>query len=790
MIRNYFKIALRSLVKNSVYSFINIAGLAVGLACSILLLLWVTDELSFDKFHSNANQIHQLHINSTYDGKINKVGTVPFPAKDELKIKDSRIKNTVLVDNTSTHLLIFGDKRINQSGHVVSEEFLDIFHFEMLNGQPEIALDDPNSIVLTEATAKALFGDADPVGQTILVNNKYEVKVTGVLKNIPTNSSIQFNFLLPLNLLKNEEYIKEADGDWGDYSWQVFVELQPGVSKEEVETTIKNILAEKGQTDMPREFFLHPMLRWRLHSSFENGKESEGMNNLNDLVHGFSIIAIFISVMACINFMNLATARSESRAREVGIRKTIGSQRKELIFQFIGESVLITAISFFLALVLVELSLPLYNNMVGKTLFINYSDSEFWLYSVGIILVTGFFAGSYPAFYLSSFEPAKVLKGKVQAGKNATPRQALVVLQFVFATGLMIGTLVISQQIQYTKARTLGYDQENLITVWNSDEINKNYKIIKQELLNSGAVVSVTKSNSPVTEIFANNFLEWPGKPKDQNVIFSTIATEYDYTKTLGIKMLEGRDFSEDFRGDTASILVNKAGAEVMGLKETIGTSVTFWGERKATIVGVMDNVLMGSPSAQVAPSFVLFIPQWASAITIRLERTVDTEAALKKVENIFRKLDPAHPFEYAFVDDQYAKKFSLITMINRIANLFTILAVIITSLGLFGLAAFTAEQRRKEIGIRKLMGASVQSLVSLITKEFSGLVMIAFIIAAPLSWWGFSHFLESYAYRIDFPWWVIAFSGAACLAFTLLIVSTQALKAAMSNPVESLRSE
>jgi putative ABC transport system permease protein len=383
-----------------------------------------------------------------------------------------------------------------------------------------------------------------------------------------------------------------------------------------------------------------------------------------------------------------------------------------------------------------------------------------------------------------------VLKGKMQVGKNATPRQALVVLQFVFATGLIIGTLIISQQIQHTKERALGYDQENLITVWNNEDIGKNYKAIKQELLTSGAVVSVTKSNSPVTEIFSNNFLDWPGKPEDQKVIFTTIATEYDYTKTLGVKVLEGRDFSEDFKADTASILVNKAAVDVMGLKETIGTQVTFWGERKATIVGVIDNVLMGSPNGQIKPAFIVFEPQWVSALTIRLEKTANTEESLKKVEGVFKKLDPAHPFEYAFVDQQYAKKFSTITMINRIANLFTVLAIFITSLGLFGLASFTAEQRKKEIGIRKVMGASVTNLVSLIAKEFSWLVIIAFAVAAPLSWWGFSNFLEKYAYRIDFPWWVIAFSGLACLTFTLLIVSTQALKAAMSNPTESLRSE
>jgi putative ABC transport system permease protein len=787
MFRNYLKIAFRSLAKNSVYSIINLAGLAVGLACSILILLWVADELSFNKFHTNANQIHQLWINATYDGQVNSFNSAPIPAKDELKTRDSRIKNTVLADWGANHLLVVGDKRISNAGHIVSEEFLDIFHFPIVKGQPEIALDEPNSVVLTEATATALFGNSDPIGKIISLDNKYEVKVTGVLKNVPSNSSFQFNFLIPFSLVRNEGYIQEADGDWGDYSWLVYVELQPGVPKEEVEKVIKNLLAEKGQTDMPREFFLHPLLRWRLHSTFENGKEAGGMN---DYVQGFSIIAIFIIAMACINFMNLATARSESRAREVGIRKSIGSRRKELIFQFIGESVIIAALSFVIALVLVELSLPLYNNLVKKTLFIEYTSIEFWLYSLAIILVTGIFSGSYPAFYLSSFEPAKVLKGKMQIGKNATPRQILVVLQFVFATGLVIGTLVISQQIQFTKLRSLGYDQENLLTVLTNEQIAKNYSVIKQELLNSGAVVSVTKSNSPVTEIFANNFLDWEGKPAELKVLFSNVATEYDYTKTLGIKILEGRDFSEDFKSDTASVLVNKTAAEVMGLKETVGTQVTYWGERKATIIGVIDDVLMGSPNGQIMPSFVVFQPEWVNAVTIRLEKTDDIQTSIKKVESIFKKLDPSHPFEYAFVDDLFAKKFAGITMVNNIANLFAFLAIFITSLGLFGLAAFTAEQRKKEIGIRKVMGASVSGLVAMIAKEFSWLVVIGFAVAAPLSWWSFNNYLERYSYRIDFPFWVIVFSGIAFLIFTLLIVSTQALKAAMGNPVDSLRSE
>lgn len=788
MLKNYLKIALRNLLKNPAYSFINIAGLSIGLACSMLILLWVSHELSFNKFHDNAAQIHQLWINATYDGKVNSLNSVPMPSKEAIQAADSRIKNTAFAGWGTIHLLSVGEKRINNTGQIVSEEFLDIFHFPMINGSSENALDEPHSIVLTESTAKALFGDAEPMGQVILVDNKNEVKVTGVLKDVPANSSLQFNFLLPLSLLQNEGWIQESMGDWNDNSWQVYVELQPGVAKEEVEATIKGLLVKNGVVDTPREFFLHPMLRWRLHSSFENGKETGGMA---DYVKGFTIIAIFILVIACINFMNLATARSEGRAREVGIRKSIGSRRRELIFQFIGESILIAAISFILAIAMVELSLPLYNDLVNKTLTIDYTGGAFWIFAITMILLTGILSGSYPAFYLSSFQPVKVLKGKIQVGKSAnTPRQVLVVFQFIFAIALIVGTLVISKQIQHTKDRQLGYDQENLLNVWHNEDIGKNYYAIKQELLSSGVVASVTKSNSPITDIYSNNFIDWPGKPADQKVIFWTVTTEFDYTKTMGIKLLEGRDFSQDFKSDTASVMINKAAMEIMGLRETVGTKVSFWGDRTATIIGVIDNVLMGSPHGEIKPTMIVFQPDWVSAVSIRLEKTKDVQGSIKKVELIFKKLDPSHPFSYSFVDEQFSRKFTTITMINRIANLFAFLAIVITGLGLLGLAAFTAEQRTKEIGIRKILGATIPSLVKMIAKEFTWLIIIAFFIAAPISWWGFQKFLEQYTYHIDFPIWVLALSGGLTFIFGLAIVSFQAFKAAAANPVESLRSE
>ncbi len=786
MLRNYFKVAFRNLTKNSVYSFINIVGLATGLACSILIALWVRDELSYDQSQSKLDQLHQLWINATYDGKVNTFQSVPFPSYEGIRAVDSRIKNTAITDWGGNHLLTVGEKRMNKEGLFVSEEFLEMFQFPLLKGQPEKVLDDPNSIVLTEEAAKALFGDEDALGKIVRVDNTYDMNVTGILKNIPKNSSLEFQCLMSHKRIQQEGWIKNSLNNWGNYSFPVYVELQPGVDKKEVDAKIKDLMVKNGQTDVPREFFLHPMERWRLHSTFENGKESGGMI---DYVVGFSAIAIFIVVIACINFMNLATARSERRAREVGVRKSVGSRRRELVFQFLGESVLITAIAFLCAIVLVEVALPFYNDLTEKRLFLEYSTPQFWVIGILVVLITGIVSGSYPALYLSSFSPVKVLKGKIQVGRSAvSPRKVLVVLQFFFATLLIVGTIVISEQIRFVKKRNLGYNQKNLMMIPYTEEIGKNFKVIRDELIASGAVSSIAKSNSPVTDVYSNNFVSWPGKPEEQKVLFITIATELDYTKTLGIKILEGRDFIGD--GDSTSVLVNKAAADLMGLKETIGTEVSYWGERKSKIVGVIDNVLMGSPYRQASPLYVVYDPGWVSSITVRLEETADLPGAIKKVEEVFKKHNPAYPFEYQFADVAFNKKYTTINLISTLAKLFASLAILITGLGLFGLAAFTAEQRTKEIGIRKVMGASVSSLVALISKEFSWLVLIAFVISAPLSWWFLNSFLERYPYRIEFPWWALALAGSIALFFALVIVSTQALKAAMSNPANSLRSE
>lgn len=788
MFKNYLLVTLRNLRKNATYSFINIAGLSIGIVCSILILLWVFDELSFDTFQPKANRLYQVWVNAHFDGKINSWTSVPQPTYEALKTEDSNILNTSITDWGGTHLYTVGDNRIYKRAYYASEEFLEMFQFPLVKGDMTTVMDDPTSLVITESMAKVLFGDQDPINQTVRINNAHDLKVTGVLKDIPKNSTFQFDCLMTWKMkIIAEDWVKRSQTQWGNYSFQVFVELNDPGNKSNVENSIRDLLFRKGEKDMKREFFLHPMLRWRLHSNFENGQESGGMV---DYVQMFTIIAAFVLVIACINFMNLATARSERRAREVGIRKSVGSRRHELILQFMGESVFLAVVAFAIAILTAQLLLPFYNQLVDKQLFIDYTSARFWMFAGALILFTGVVSGSYPALYLSSFQPVKVLKGKIQVGKSATlPRKILVTLQFGFSILLIIGTIVIYWQINFVKARDLGYQQENLITVEYTSEVGKNYRPIKQELLNSGVVSAVCKSNSPITEIWSNNFLGWPGKPEEQKVIFTTISTEYDYTKTMGIKILQGRDFSEDHKSDTAAIIVNKAALEVMGLKDPIGQQLDLWGGKRE-LIGIVDNVLMGSPYQPVKPMFMVLIPEWASAVTIRLNKTNDLQASIRKVEDIFKKYNPAYPFEYKFADVEFAKKFTTINMISRLASLFASLAIFITGLGLFGLAAFMAEQRTKEIGIRKVMGASVLSLVSLMSKDFSRLVLVAFLISSPVAWWLLTTFLERYPVRITIPWWVFPVTGMVALAFASAIVSTQALRAARANPANSLRNE
>lgn len=786
MIKNFFIVAVRNLMRNQLYSVINILGLSIGIAASILILLWVNEETSYDKFIPKANRLYQLRVLSHFDNKIHNWQSVPLPTYEALKSKHSAIASTVVTDWGAERLIAVDDKRFMKKSYYVSEEFLDMFEFEMVAGDRTTALADPTSLVLTESMAKMLFGEEDPMGKTVKVNDATTLQVSGIMKDVPTYSSFQFDYLLSWKMRRaTSPWVVENEKNWGNYSFQVFVELDDPARQADVTSTIKELLTENGETEFKVELTLYNMLRWRLYSDFENGEEKGGRI---EYVRLFTAVALFILIIACINFMNLATARSEKRIREVGIRKSLGSTRLQLMGQFLGESMFIVLISYVLSMAIVYVALPYYNKLVGTPLTIDITSPTFWLFSGGFILIVGLISGSYPAFYLSSFEPIKTLKGVINVGNKAvTPRKVLVTIQFAFAILMMISTVVVYQQIEMARGRDLGYNQSRLITFDFTEAIRKNFKVMKQELLQTGAVESVTRSNSSITDINSNNFLEWPGKPEGDRVIFVTLVVDYDYASTMGIEVLQGRDFSEDFATDTSAIIINKAALEVMGLEEPVGTNIKLWGQNRR-IVGVIDNVLMGSPYEPYNPAFAI-LQDWGGAVSVRLNSSRNLQESLASVREVFEKYNPAYPFEYKFVDQEFDKKFTTINLTQRLATIFSILTIFITGLGLFGLAAFTAEQRFREIGIRKVLGASVVSLVTLMSKETTKLVLLAFVVAAPIAWYLLSKYLDGFTLKVSIAWWIYPLAGLVALVFSVAIVAQQAHRVALVNPAKSLKS-
>jgi ABC-type antimicrobial peptide transport system permease subunit len=787
MFRNQILVAIRNLYRNSFYSFINIAGLTIGIACSILILLWVMDEVSYDRFHANYDRVHKAYLNHFYQEDTYTSENVPYPLREALKVTSADVEYTVVTNHGGGNLLLSGEKKLNKYGIAASEDFLKVFSFPVIAGDPN-ALSSPTSIILTESTAKGLFGDADPINQIVKVDNRDELRVAAIIRDVPSQSTLYFEYILPyLYYTSTQPWVRESVNDWKNNSFEIYVQLNSSDNVSKVNSAIEMLIADNTDDRKETRVFLHPMSKWRLWSDFDNGEVTGGMI---EYVRLFTGIAVFILIIACINFMNLATARSEKRAREVGVRKSIGSSRKQLILQFLGESMMLALIGFVLALVIVEVAIQPYNLLVNKNLSIPYADPNLWLAAISLILLVGLIAGSYPAFYLSGFQPAKVLKGSaLSTGQGATPRKVLVTLQFGFSIFLIIGTVVIYQQVMHVKSRHIGYDRENLLLIWTNSEVETSYPTIKEELLRTGVVKSVTKSSAPVTRIFTSADVDWPGKDPASKVGFVTVATEYDYTKTMGIRMLSGRDFQPEFPSDTLGVLINQAAVDLIGTNDPIGSKLTMWDDER-TVIGVMENVVMGVPWVPVDPLAVVLIPEWSSTINVRLEETEDLQASVASVEAVFRKLTPSFPMWHRFADDEFEAKFSSIDLISRLASIFAALAIFITCMGLFGLAAFTAEQRRKELGIRKVLGATVSGLILLISRDFSRLIILSFIIVAPFAWYGLNDFLQQYPYRIDISWWVIPASGISALVLGMLIVGTQAMLAARSNPVEALRSE
>jgi len=799
MLKNYFKVAWRNLFKNKTSSFINISGLAVGMAVAMLIGLWIFDEISFNKHHKNYDRIAEVKTNADYSGEIYTINSQPMPLGTELRSSyGSEFKYVVMSTSTEQHVLSFGDKKFNEGGKYMQPEAPDMLTLIMLKGT-RAGLKELNSILLSSSLSKKIFADADPINEVIKIDNKFIVKITGVFQDLPDNTDFKdVSFIAPFAFyLSCYEWAQKKYTDWNNLSIHIYTQLNPDADFDKSSAHIKNVLANHAGADLAKRrpaLFLQPMSRWHLYSKFENGVNVTSAQL--QFIWFYGIIGVFVLLLACINFMNLSTARSEKRSKEVGIRKVMGSVRNQLISQFFSESLIVAGFAFILAVVLVQFSLPWFNDVAGKKISIPWISPMFWVAGIVFTLFTGIIAGSYPALYLSSFNPIKVLKGSFRVGRFAAiPRKALVVAQFTISIMLIIGTIVVYRQVQFAKSRPVGYSIKNLLQLQiNSPEFQENYNVFSHEVKNTGVVSEVAVSASPVTSIWSTNrgFI-WKGKENTKEIEFSTISVSHDYGKTIGWQFIDGRDFSKELATDSTGFIINEAAAKLMGMQSPVGETVA-WEQAKDKrfeILGVVKDMVMESPFDAASPTiFFVYQRDGANCMFLKLNPHVSAGDALIKIETIFKKINPASSLEYSFVNDEFNKKFSAEERISKLAGVFAILAIIISCLGLFGLASFVAEQRTKEIGIRKIVGASVFTIWRLLSRDFVVLVLISLVIAAPTAWYFMNNWLQNYQYRADVSWWIFAASGAGALFITLLTVSFQSIKAAIANPVTSLRTE
>ncbi len=785
MLKNYFKIAWRNLFRNKGFSLTNLLGLTIGMVCTLLILFWVRDELTYDRFHANYKNIYQVIANRDFRNQMFTDRNMVLPLAASLEAAYPQIKNAVVTTYDEPFVLSAGEKKISKRGYTVSDHFFNMFSWKFLKGRADDAIREPNSIVLTASTAKALFGNEEPLSKMVSLDNDKNFKVTAVLADPPGNSSFQFDFIKPFDY--NDPNIKRAMNEWVNSSWNVFLQTQPGADLTLLNKNINALKKSHSPNDHVSTYFAFPMNRWRLYSDFKDGKNTGGMI---DYVRLFSVIALIILLTACVNFMNLSTARSEKRAKEVGIRKTLGSEKRQLVFQFFLESMILAVIAFVFSLIAVYFLMPAFNLLVGKNLVMPVFEPVFWMESLGIVLFTGIIAGSYPALYLSSFNPVKTLKGTFLAGRKAAlPRHILVVGQFVISILLISATIIVYYQIQYVRHRAIGYNPNNLISVPSYPLTNKNFVSIKNDLLKTGMVESVTRTGSPITTTqWRTGAPDWEGKPADATLIISCMTTDVDFTKTMGIPVRAGKDFS-GLPADSSSLLLNETAVAAMHLKNPLGMELRY-NNRIYHVTGITEDVVIESPFKPVEPMMFFYNPEYSAAISLRLKPNIPPQKTLASIENVFKKYNPAFPFEYSFTDEEFGKKFLTEELISKITNIFAGLAIFICCIGLAGLASFTIEKRFREIGIRKVLGATVQQVLMLISRQFLKLTAIAFIIAVPLTWWMMTKWLSNYEYRISISIWLFVVVGMLVLLLTLLIVSLNTLRAAMSNPVKSLRSE
>ncbi|KQN36065.1 cell division protein FtsX [Pedobacter sp. Leaf41] len=789
MFKLNFKIALRNLWKNKGFSLINIGGLAIGLASCMLLLLYVSYEFSFDKQYENYKTTYVAHTNMTANGKVHTWAWTPGLLAPELKAKYSAVVNAARSSYPFEQLISYDDKKIKNKGLFADPEFIKILDYKFLSGNAISPLNNINSVILTQSLSHKLFGNQNPLGKIVKLDNEGGLKVEAVIADLPENTSIKFDYLMPWKLNEQrQKWIKEQG--WGSNFCLTIVQLQNSSLLDQVNAAVKGIY-QRNQKGLLNELFLHPLSKLHLYNEFENGKSAGGKI---DKLRVFFMLAICILLIACVNFMNLSTARSEKRAKEVGVRKAIGSSRKALVAQFILESTLLALIGTIIAFILVEISLPYFNSILNINLIIQYNNWRYWLTLLGLVVFTGLLAGSYPAFYLSSFDPVKVLKGfGVKTGSAISVRKVLVVSQFVFAACLIVCTLVIYQQLTYIKNKPLGYSQGNLVQMAALGNLRQTSKLelLKTKILKSGAATSVSLLSMNIDEGGNNTSdINWPGKNPNDKVLFNQRGIGYDFIATTGTEMVAGREFKIEFPGDSNKVLINEAAAKIMALKNPVGTVIDY-GEYKCTIIGVMKDFVAESPYQKVAPMiFNRAYHDDGGVILLRLNEAANISASLSKIDAMVKAINPDYPVDRVFVSDSFEEKYNSEKLLGTLSNWFGSFAIFISCLGLLGLALFMAEQRKKEISIRKVLGASTSHILTLLNKDFVKLVAIANLIAFPLAYVIINKWLSAFEYRINISVLPFVMAFAVSFLIAVLTVSIQSIKVAKANAVDALKYE
>lgn len=799
MIRNYLKIAWRNLFNNKAYSAINIGGLALGMAVTLIIGLWMQDELAHNSYFKNKDKIAQIFQSQTFNGQTGTGPAIPRPLEKALREGYAdNFEHLVMSSWNNSQYLKYKEVSISKKGNFMQRGAPEMLSLEIVKGEKD-GLREINSIMLSESTANALFGSEDPIGKVVEVNSQYDMMVSGVYSDIPFNNSFNdTEFIMPWEkYITVQEWIKNAVDNWGNNSFQMFAQIEENTNMETVTAAIKDVkknLNEENREHNP-QLFLFPMKEWYLHGNFENGKQVGGRIKY---VWLFGIIGAFVLLLACINFMNLSTARSEKRAKEVGIRKSIGSQRGQLIYQFLSESFLVVVFAYLIAVLLILLSLGGFNELASKEIEFPWNNAGFWFISILFVLVTALLAGSYPALYLSSFRPVEVLKGTFKVGRYASlPRKILVVVQFTVSVAFIIGTVIVMQQINHAKNRPIGYDKKGLVQVPTmSQDFSGKYDLMRSEFLKSNAIVEMSKSSGPMTAIWSNwSGFTWEGKPEGFQEDFAWTQVSPEFAKSLNLKIVAGRDFSREFATDSNAVLINETAVKYMGLTNPIGTYLKDSDKEDPSeplkIIGVVQDMIAQSPYEPVKQAVYAFDKHGnESYYNMRLNPNRSAGENLAVIERVFKEHFPNIPFQYDFVDQEYGEKFAAEERVGTLSGIFTALAILISCLGLFGLTSFVAEQRTKEIGVRKVLGATVFNVWNMLSKDFLKLVTISCFIAIPISYYVMNGWLQDYPYHVILEWWIFALAVIGAMSITIITVSFQAIKAANANPVKSLRTE